>query len=908
MVLAPFSRPSWSALLVSLIAICSLVAPTAQVQYVEAQGEDGKSVRLDNVRRPALYTKNYGDCAGDPSSILNVTRFDVAYYKDNMTVLFHLQGSTNVKNESLMLQIGVYAYGENRFSMLFNPCFANIESMCPMKRDVPIEANGIIPVSQKDVAGIPPIALAIPDFEGQAVLRVFANSTQSQIGCYSALVTNGNTMSHPAAIGTVLGLFTIVAIVASFATAIYGDDVRTIRKHYAHSLSLFVVFAVFHHIFYLGALSMNWPSVLPAFWSNYAWTAGMIYSRSMQNSINRFVGSNLGNTSVVGAAGSGTPEDGLGGGYELSKIYKRAANRLDAFGPFKRAANDEQGFESFLSKRGIINETEGYKWYGKPVSPGMPLPGNFSGLAGTLSAEDIPASNAFMTGFLWILILIVILIGSIAAFKWGLEGLTSIKLVRKDRLKLFRDNWITFTMLTLQRLVSDAATLTMFLSTLTQNFQAVIVFFMMLFLTLFQFTYKGSAGPTAIAAIVFLVFFVGMSAIAAYACYFRLRFGHYKSEPDRIYFQRTHVFKVVPWLEGHRQSQLEKAEGQQTFVGSIPWWRIHYIDNDPERTSAHDDAEYLRKFGWLSARFRRTRWWFFAAWFFYEFVRACFFGGAAGHPMTQVFGLLVVETIALVTIISMRPFEGARLNVVMVYLLGFSKVTTVALSAAFAARFNMPRIITTAIGIVIIVIQGILTIALLIAITIGAISSYMSLSRNREEFKPKGLAPTRQRYFAHIEKAAHDLPPPPPPEPQPPIQPYFSVASVRRQPKIEDEDDDFLAEINDPSASRISLANLGSRTGSRRNSVGQSSVLSHSNLPWGARVHRASWSTRDFENYQESNSPRNSDPIRPTSTYTSMSLLTAAGPSNSSTSLSTRKLTQAPGSSGRGDQRVSSAK
>lgn len=35
-------------------------------------------------------------------SSINVTRFDAAYYKDNMTVLFHLGGETALKNESIM--------------------------------------------------------------------------------------------------------------------------------------------------------------------------------------------------------------------------------------------------------------------------------------------------------------------------------------------------------------------------------------------------------------------------------------------------------------------------------------------------------------------------------------------------------------------------------------------------------------------------------------------------------------------------------------------------------------------------------------------------------------------------------------------------------------------------------------
>lgn len=55
---------------------------------------------LADDRKPALYTQSFGDCLGN--SVINVTRFDAAYYQDNMTVLFHLEGSTALTNESLM--------------------------------------------------------------------------------------------------------------------------------------------------------------------------------------------------------------------------------------------------------------------------------------------------------------------------------------------------------------------------------------------------------------------------------------------------------------------------------------------------------------------------------------------------------------------------------------------------------------------------------------------------------------------------------------------------------------------------------------------------------------------------------------------------------------------------------------
>lgn len=52
-----------------------------------------------------------------------------------------------------MAHVGVD--GESRFDLTFNPCNANINSLCPMRGGVPIEANGIIPVAPVDVANIP---------------------------------------------------------------------------------------------------------------------------------------------------------------------------------------------------------------------------------------------------------------------------------------------------------------------------------------------------------------------------------------------------------------------------------------------------------------------------------------------------------------------------------------------------------------------------------------------------------------------------------------------------------------------------------------------------------------------------------------------------------------------------------
>lgn len=772
----------------------------------------------------------------------------------------------------------------------------DLNSLCPANSSVPITASGIIPINQEDVANIPPIALTIPDFEGEAILRIFANSTESEIGCYSAVVTNGATFSHPDAVGSVLGIFAFIAMLASFATAIYGEAVPTMRLHYAHSLSVGVVFAVFQHIFYTGALSMNWPSVLVAWWSNFAWAGGMIRTDTMQRSIDRLIGNNLGNTSSVGAAATGTANEDLGGGYDISQIYKRAlgfgvkrASSFTANHPRMRDIASEiyKRDYSLVLKRDITRKTalnalmrrqeqladvsDGFKWYGHPVAAGLPLPGNFSGFAGTLGQEEVRASNAFMTGFLWFIIILVLVVAATMALKWLLEGLVRVKVLKQDRLAFFRQHWLGYS--------ANVALRTCF-----------IAWFMIMFLTIFQFTYDSSGGVKAVAAIVFLVFLVGLPGVAAYACWYKVQRDNGRNE--RTTFESKKLFGKIPWFgvkkTNHDVVRQSEQEQQQPTADpddktqSTPFWKrmnSHYnmTTGGEERTNVHDDEDYTKKFGWLAARFRRTRWWFFVFWLAYEFVRACFYGGASGQPLTQVFGLLVVEILAFAFVIWARPFEGMRLNILVVYCLGFSKVTSVALSAAFDIRFNLERITTTVIGIVIIVIQGILVIITMIAIVVSVISSYMSVSRNREEFRPRKWHGLREKYFNHLDRAVNDVPREPKskpvPEPEPEEKdPYFEVRGIRRLGKIEDDDPDPVniddsqsrlpgQSVTDNTESSFPLMGggpAGTASPARRSRATSAASLSQSNLPYGARPHRPSWSQRDFSTYSHNADAENS--------------------------------------------------
>lgn len=97
-------------LLLGIIVIPSAADQTKEKAYVFGTGTDGKTRQLAVDRRPALYTGDFGDCLGG-ESLFNVTKFDGAYYYDNMTIVLHLDATSNIRNESTMSEQGPCSEG-----------------------------------------------------------------------------------------------------------------------------------------------------------------------------------------------------------------------------------------------------------------------------------------------------------------------------------------------------------------------------------------------------------------------------------------------------------------------------------------------------------------------------------------------------------------------------------------------------------------------------------------------------------------------------------------------------------------------------------------------------------------------------------------------------------------------------
>jgi hypothetical protein len=82
----------------------------ATKDYITYQDNQGQTIYLAEDRKPALYTMNFGSCL--ENSLINVTRFDASFYHDNMTIIFDIEGSTNLTREAVMSKAPVGINGD----------------------------------------------------------------------------------------------------------------------------------------------------------------------------------------------------------------------------------------------------------------------------------------------------------------------------------------------------------------------------------------------------------------------------------------------------------------------------------------------------------------------------------------------------------------------------------------------------------------------------------------------------------------------------------------------------------------------------------------------------------------------------------------------------------------------------
>lgn len=163
------------------------------------------------------------------------------------------------------------------------------------------------------------------------------------------------------------------------------------------------------------------------------------------------------------------------------------------------------------------------------------------------------------------------------------------------------------------------------------------------------------------------------------------------------------------------------------FTGILAFFAVRifvmarkYKKTEGDTSGLYDDRDTWRKYSLFYDNLKKDCWWLFVPVIVYALVKGCIIAGAQGHGMFQSVGQLVCEVLLLGLVVWNRPYArkstmGINITIQIV------RVLSVACVLVFVDELGLSQTTKTVTGIVLIVIQSLLTGLLAILIVVNAI-------------------------------------------------------------------------------------------------------------------------------------------------------------------------------------------
>lgn len=186
-----------------------------------------------------------------------------------------------------------------------------------------------------------------------------------------------------------------------------------------------------------------------------------------------------------------------------------------------------------------------------------------------------------------------------------------------------------------------------------------------------------------------------------------------------------------------------------TAVLAFFTWKIWSIANkfkklEGDNSALYDDKEVWRKYSIFYENYKRSYWWIFVPAIIYAFARGCIIAGADGHGLVQAAGQLIVEALLLCVLLWARPYSlksGNWINCTIQVV----RVLSVVCILVFVEELGMTQTTKTVTGLVLVVVQAVLTGVLAILIAVNAL--IMCCKENPHRKKRKEAGKLRQSEF-----------------------------------------------------------------------------------------------------------------------------------------------------------------
>ncbi|CAM9015654.1 unnamed protein product [Wickerhamomyces anomalus] len=409
------------------------------------------------------------------SSQLTASYFDVRFYPSNKTVEFDIKAVTTISGD-IVAHATLITYGINVLEKDIDFCRdLNLKELCPLSAGR-IDVDSNYQLGDSIIKMIPNIAYTIPDLDARVKVVAYAkNDTNTPLACVEAVLTNGKTVqtkyaSWPIAAISGLGLITsgIVSIIGHSNTAAHIAS---------NSISLFVYF---QNLAITSMMAVSRVPPIAAAWAqNFQWSMGIINTSFMQKAIKWYVQATGGHSTVV---------------VENSNILSISVQKRDFIESLlKRAAPIAADTGITLLKRAgdSIDELDDSSLYTTDEHNTNDITSKIlilRGIQRVAYLAGIEISNFFLTGIVFFLFFVFVLLICLIFFKALVELLIRSNIMKQHKFNEFRQQWATIIKGTLFRL-------------------ALIALPQVSLLTLWEFTERDSPATIVVAVFLLLIVF-----------------------------------------------------------------------------------------------------------------------------------------------------------------------------------------------------------------------------------------------------------------------------------------------------------------------------------------------------------------------------------------------------------------
>lgn len=171
------------------------------------------------------------------------------------------------------------------------------------------------------------------------------------------------------------------------------------------------------------------------------------------------------------------------------------------------------------------------------------------------------------------------------------------------------------------------------------------------------------------------------------------------------------------------------------FFAFTIWHKANkYKKMDGDASMLYEHKETWVRYAFLYENFKKGYWWLFIPTIVYAFAKNALIAGANGHGLVQTIGQIAIECVMLILLVWSRPYTLKSGNVINITI-QVVRVLSVICVLVFVEELGISQTTKTVTGLVLIVVQSVLTGVLAILIAVNAIITCVRANPHRQRRK-----------------------------------------------------------------------------------------------------------------------------------------------------------------------------